>query len=78
MLAAGIAIPEDGKGLALAIADFDVDGRLDIYVVNDTTPNLLFRNLDNMRFEEVGVRRGVAISGDGSRGFRNGSGLRRL
>lgn len=62
---AGVAIAGEGKGLAVQIADFDVDGRLDIYIANDTSPNFLFRNLGNMHFEEVGVPQGVAISSDG-------------
>ena len=68
---AGVALVADGKGLALTVADLDVDGRLDIYVVNDTSPNYLFRNTGGMKFEEVGVRQGVAISSDG----RVGSGM---
>jgi hypothetical protein len=61
---AGVALP-DGKGLDLVIADFDEDGRLDIYVANDTTENHLFRNLGGLRFEEVGVARGAAVSQEG-------------
>lgn len=63
-VAAGIA-RADGKGMALTIADLDGDGRPDVYVVNDTTPNFLFRNLGSMRFEEVAVSQGVAVSNDG-------------
>ncbi len=69
--AAGVDLAADGKGLALAIADFDVDGRLDIYVVNDTSPNFLFHNPGHMPFDEVGTQQGVAISSDG----RVGSGM---
>jgi hypothetical protein len=47
------------------IADFDGDGRQDIFVANDSTPNYLFRNLGNARFEEVGVPAGVAVNMDG-------------
>src|SRR4029077_8067041 len=61
---AGIAVPE-GKGLGLAIADLDGDGRLDIFVANDGTANFLFRNLGGMRFEEAGVTAGVAYDGMG-------------
>jgi hypothetical protein len=61
---AGIEVPE-GKGLGLAIADFDDDGRLDLFVANDGTPNFLFRNKGGLRFEEVGLAAGVAYNGAG-------------
>ena len=65
---AGIARVPDGTGLALAVADLDGDGRLDIYVANDTSPNFLYRNQGDMRFEEVAVTEGVAVSNDGTVG----------
>jgi hypothetical protein len=46
--------------------DFDLDGRLDIFVGNDSTENYLFRNLGGMKFEDVGVRSGVAANSDGA------------
>jgi hypothetical protein len=61
---AGIELP-DGKGLGLAIADFDADGRLDLFVANDGTPNFLFRNLGGMKFEELGIASGAAYNGMG-------------
>lgn len=61
---AGVALA-DGKGLALGIADFDGDRRLDVYVANDTTPNSLFQNQGGLRFADVGLEQGVATSAEG-------------
>ena len=61
---AGLDVPE-GRGLGLAIADFDDDGRLDLFVANDAVPDFLFRNLGDMRFEEVGQSSGAAFDGAG-------------
>lgn len=47
------------------IADFDGDGRPDIFVANDSTPNYLFRNLGKLKFDEVGIAAGVAVNMDG-------------
>jgi hypothetical protein len=60
----GIGAPA-GNGLGLAIADFDDDGKLDIFVANDKTPNLLWHNLGGMKFEEVGLAWGVALNESG-------------
>ena len=49
-----------GKGMGLGVADFDQDGRIDVFVANDTEPNYLFRNLGNGKFEEIGFMAGVA------------------
>jgi enediyne biosynthesis protein E4 len=55
----------DGRGLGVAIADFDSDGKLDIFVANDASRNFLFRNLGGFRFEEIGEKAGVAFNGSG-------------
>ncbi len=69
---ARVAIGPDGKGLAVVIADLDIDGLLDVYVANDTTRNFLFRNQGSMQFHEEGVFRGVAFSEDGIAGASMG------
>ena len=65
---AGIKAADAGKGLALSVADFNSDGLLDIYVVNDTTRNFLFKNKADMNFDESAVSAGVAVSADGTLG----------
>ncbi len=54
-----------GKGMAAALADYNNDGRMDVFVTNDTTPNFLFRNDGGNRFTEVGMEAGVAVIDDG-------------
>ena len=50
-----------GKGMGVAVADYDNDGFVDIFVANDTLPNFLFRNNGRGGFEEVGLAAGVAV-----------------
>jgi len=54
-----------GKGMGLSFLDFDEDGRLDVFVANDTAPNFLFRNLGGGKFQEVALESGVAFNNDG-------------
>lgn len=49
-------------GLGCAIADFDNDGRQDIYITA-VGPNRLFRNLGNGKFADVTTRAGVGDPG---------------
>jgi hypothetical protein len=61
---AGLEVP-GGPGLGLAIADFDGDNQLDLFVANDAAPNFLFRNLGGLKFAEAGVTSGLAYDGTG-------------
>ena len=55
-----------GKGMGVAIADYNGDGWMDIFVANDKQPNFLFRNRGGGRgFDEVGVESAVAFNDDG-------------
>ncbi len=54
-----------GKGMSVAVADYDGDGWPDLYVTNDTEPNFLFHNLGGKRFEEVALEAGVSLPDDG-------------
>ncbi len=51
-----------GKSLGVAIADFDRDNRLDIYIANDTTANYLFRGGERGNYSEEAVIRGCATN----------------
>jgi len=55
-----------GKGLGVLFTDIDGDGWLDLYVANDMTENLLFRNKGDGTFEEVGLLSGTAFSDRGN------------
>jgi Flp pilus assembly protein TadD len=54
-----------GKGMGVAVADYDDDGLIDVFVANDTLPNFLFRNLGNGKFDEVALSAGVAVNESG-------------
>jgi hypothetical protein len=55
-------------GLGVHAGDLDDDGDADIYVANDSTPNLLYRNDDTGAvFVDVAAATGVAVSADGRR-----------
>ena len=42
---AGIEREQVGHGLGAVLLDYDLDGRLDLYVANDADPNQLYRNV---------------------------------
>ena len=54
-----------GMGLGIVPADFDRDGRIDIFIANDTVRNFLFHNLGDGRYEEIGAFEGIAYDRDG-------------
>ena len=55
-----------GRGMGVAIADYDGDGFMDIFVANDDAPFQLFHNLGGKRFEEVAIDAGVAFPENGN------------
>ena len=61
-----------GKGMGVGVADYDLDGRPDLFVTNDGYYNFLFHNT-GQKFEEVGLEAGVALVEDGD--FISGMGL---
>ena len=54
-----------GKGMGVAIADYDGDGWMDIFVANDNERNFLFKNRGGHGFDEVGVESFVAYTDNG-------------
>ncbi len=54
-----------GKGMGVAIADYDGDGWTDIFVANDNERNFLFKNQHGQGFDEVAVESFVAYTDDG-------------
>ena len=55
----------DGKGLGVVFTDLDGDGRPDLYVANDLTLNLLFRNRGDGTFEDQSLLSGAAVNRNG-------------
>jgi hypothetical protein len=64
--AAGVADPRAYYGLGLAWLDYNDDGWLDLFVADDSSPNLLYQNQKDGTFKEVAFPAGVAVSEDGS------------
>jgi len=62
-----------GKAWGVVAADLNNDGRMDLFVANDTTANFLFMNRANGKFEEIGALAGVAFSQTGR--ARSGMGV---
>ena len=53
------------NGLGVVWGDFDHDGRLDLYVANDATPNHLWLQTQAGRFEDQALLMGCALGGMG-------------
>lgn len=55
----------DGKGLGVAVADYDNDGWMDIYIANDSVQAFLFHNQHDGTFKDVSLASGVAYNENG-------------
>jgi hypothetical protein len=62
--AAKVYNPE-GKGLGVAVWDYDQDGWMDFIIANDTQPNFLYHNNKDGTFSDVAAEVGVAYSVSG-------------
>jgi len=60
-----IGMGAPGKGLGIAIADFDRDGKIDLAIANDSMPEFLYHNKGDGTFEETGLTAEIAVDGDG-------------
>jgi len=54
-----------GNGLGVVAGDFNGDGRVDIFVANDGTPNHLWLNQGGGQFREAALLTGCAVDEDG-------------
>ncbi len=60
------ALPSSlGKAWGVVAADLNNDGRMDLFVANDTAQNFLFMNRGNGKFEEIAALAGVGYSETG-------------
>lgn len=55
----------EGKALGVALWDFNDDGLMDLVVAQDTQPDRLLLNRGGFRFNDVGIRSGLALSESG-------------
>ncbi|HEV8131519.1 MAG TPA: CRTAC1 family protein [Acidobacteriota bacterium] len=62
---AGVSDPKGLYGFGVAWFDFDDDGKLDLFVANDSTPNYLYRNRGDGTFEDVSYSSGTALNESG-------------
>ena len=54
-----------GAGLGVSCADFNHDGKMDLYVANDQNPNILWINKGNLQFEDQALTAGAAYNSEG-------------
>jgi hypothetical protein len=64
-LKAGVSDPQRYYGFSSAFIHANDDNRLDLIVVNDSTPKQLYINKGDGTFEEVGYQSGIALNENG-------------
>lgn len=62
---AGVDDPHHYYGLGAIFADVNNDGKLDLLVANDSTPNYLYLNKGNGTFEDASYTSGYALNQEG-------------
>jgi hypothetical protein len=60
-----LGLDKPAKALGIAIADYDHDGRIDLFIANDSMPEFLFHQKTDGTFEELGLESAVAVNADG-------------
>ena len=60
-----LGLDKPAKALGIAIGDYDRDGRIDLFVANDSMPEFLFHQKPDGTFEEVGLESEVAVNSEG-------------
>ena len=63
---AGVSDPNAYYGLASAFADVNNDGKVDLIVANDSTPNYLYINKGDGTFEDASYASGYALDENGN------------
>jgi hypothetical protein len=58
---AGVADAAGLYGFGVALFDYDDDGKLDLFVANDSTPNYLYRNRGDGTFHDLSFASGAAL-----------------
>lgn len=62
---AGVADAPGYYGLTALFVDLDDDGKPDLLVANDSTPNYLYRNTGKGSFDDMSFESGYAVNGEG-------------
>jgi enediyne biosynthesis protein E4 len=62
---AGVADTPGYYGLVSLFVDLNGDGKPELLVANDSTPNYLYRNKGDGTFEDLSFESGYAVNGDG-------------
>ena len=60
-----LGLDKPAKALGVAMADYDRDGRMDLFVANDSMPEFLFHQKADGTFEEVGLESEMAVNSEG-------------
>src|SRR5215471_2091435 len=60
-----LGLGKPGKGLGIAIADYDHDRHIDLFVGNDSMVEFLYHNKGDGTFEDLGLTASVAVDMDG-------------